>query len=100
MNLSKIRKESRLQSRESTGDRGHGVLEFCSAWADEHKEADSTCDTQTTGEGDDSVHTNGVDLSPYIPRGVDEKGSPVASSENSCTSKNNDAEIPEVGLKW
>lgn len=63
--------------------RGHEVLEPRPALVHEHEEADSTCHTQATGEGgDDSVHTNRVDLSPYVPRGVGGRSGAVARPEN------------------
>jgi len=45
------------------------------------------------------VHTNEVDLSPYIPRDVDERSGTVASPESFSThiSENNEAKLPEVG---
>lgn len=63
--------------------RGHELSEPRPALAHEHEEADGTCSTQAAGEGgDDSVHTNQADLSPYVPRGVDGRRGAVARPEN------------------
>ncbi|MEJ1281255.1 hypothetical protein NN561_012204 [Cricetulus griseus] len=67
---------------------GHEVFEFHPELVnDDDEEADDTRYIQETGgdEVDDSVGVNGIDVSLYIPRDVEETGITVASLERFST---------------